>query len=286
MKVLVTGGAGFIGSHLCKRLLEDGHEVWCLDNFVTGDVNNVTKGVTLIVADVAGDYILPAVDWIFHLASPAAPGDINKFKGACLSSNIEGTKKLIKHVQECGGKLMYISTMKVYGTCHRVEEYITSKLTGETLCKDYKIARLASVYGPGMRVDDSRVIPVFITKMLKNEDISLWNGGLQQDSFCYIDDIIDGLISFMQKDITGVIEFGFDDPISIYQLALIIRSLTRSHSTVHTDEEVTVVDICHQLANIKQAYKDLSWYPCTAISTGLIKTIKYFEETLNVGKKE
>lgn len=285
MKALVTGGAGFLGSHLCTKLINEGHEVYCLDSFVTSSPKNLNKHVELIIDRVDGITDLPVVDWIFHLASPAAPGDINAFKGTCLAANISGTKRMIKHAESYNAKLMFVSTMKVYGQCHRVEEYITGKVAGEKLCAEHKIARLANVYGPNMRTDDSRVIPVFITKALKNEELSLWNGGQQLDSFCYVDDIIEGLMRFMLSDSTGVIEFGYDEAISIASLADKILRFTGSKSHLITTECITVVDICHQLADLTRAKKELDWFPETMLDAGLVKTIHYFKEILHVGKE-
>jgi nucleoside-diphosphate-sugar epimerase len=286
MRTLVTGGAGFLGSHLCDALILDGHEVWCLDNFVTSDISNIGDGVHLIIDSADGDAELPDVDWIFHLASPAAPVDINRFKGTCNSANIDGTHRMVNHARECGSELLYASTMKVYGQCGRVEEYITSKCYGEMLCQKDKIARLANVYGPRMRLTDSRVVPVFITRALREEPLSLWNGGQQFDSFCYYSEIIEGLIAFMKSDSMGVIEFGYNLPISIYELAKKIIQITNSRSELILDEQVQVVEVCHQLANLERAKTELGWLPNIGLTNGLIKTITYFEEKLNVGKKD
>lgn len=284
MNVLVTGGAGFLGSHLCDALVEGGHDVWCLDNFVTSDITNVTSHVHLIVDNVDGQADLPVVDWLFHLASPTAPEDIQKFYGTCMSANIDGTKRLINHVRECGGKLLFMSSMKVYGDCQRVQEYISSKRIGETMCTDHKIARLANAYGPRMREKDSRVIPTFITRALRDEPLSLWNGGRQLDSFCYVSDIIRGLIKFMESELTGVIELGSHIPTSIFELATEILHMTNSKSQLRYDEEVTVAQECHTLANLDRAMNELGWVPEVTLFNGLSKTIKYFEERANVGK--
>jgi len=284
MRALVTGGAGFLGSHLCDRLVEEGHKVWCLDNFVTSSPTNV-KDVELIIDKVDGSANLPEVDWIFHLASPAAPADINRFCGTCNDANIWGTMRMLTHAEETNAKLLFVSTMKVYGQCHRVEEYIASKVKGEILCEGHKIARLANTYGPRMRVDDSRVVPTFVTKALKGEDLSLWNGGTQLDSFCHVWDIITGLIDFMESDLSGVVEFGSPYPITIRKLARIILALTQSKSKLRYDEQITVVDECHKVPNLAIAYNDLDWEPIVSLTEGLWETIKYFEEIMHVGKE-
>lgn len=285
MRSLVTGGAGFLGSHLCDFLASKGHTVYALDNFVTADISNIPKNATLIVDDVDGNAPLPEVDWIFHLASPAAPADIQAYKGTCISANVDGTKRLINHINECGGQLMLISTMKVYGQCHRVEEYIQAKSLAESLCHEHKIARLANIYGPRMRINDSRVVPAFITRALENVPLSLWNGGEQHDSFCYVDDLMPGLVAYMESDIIKPVEFGYHKSTSIKELASLIIELTNSKSTLRFDEQVTVVDQCHQLANLRLAIEKLNWQAKTTLKEGLIKTIKNFKERMYVGKE-
>lgn len=286
MKVLVTGGAGFIGTHLCERLLKDGHKVWCLDNFVTGNIGNVIPGCKLIIDGADGKATLPPVDWIFHLASPTAPGAIQKFKGTCTTANIDGTMRMVIHANECKAKLLFFSTMKVHGNCSRVEEYIESKRAGERLCKTFKVARLANVFGPKMQPHDSRVIPTFITKALRNEPISLWNGGEQQDSFLFVDDFIEGVMRFMESSAEGVIEFGQCFPTSIKDLARVILYLTESTSQIIRNEQIPVVDICHQLADLTRANSELNWNPSTNLAEGLKKTINYFKERLHVAETD
>jgi len=284
MKVLVTGGAGFLGSHLCEYLIGQGHTVFALDNFVTAHLNNIPIGASLIVDDVDGNLPLPVVDWIFHLASPAAPYDIQTYKGTCLSANIDGSKRLINHINECGGQLMFISTMKVYGQCHRVEEYIQAKSRAEDICHNHKIARLANIYGPRMRLNDSRVVPTFIMHALNNIPLSLWNGGEQHDSFCYVSDLIQGLVAYMESDLIKPVEFGYHKSISIKELASLILELTGSSSELRYDEKITVVDQCHQLANLRLAMEKLNWQPRVTLREGLLKTIENFKERLYVGK--
>ena len=181
-----------------------------------------------------------------------------------------------------GAKLLFASSVKVLGDCPRVQPYIIGKREGEKLCLEngFKIARLGSVYGPNMRVDDSRVIPVFITKTLRNETISVWNGGRQLDSFCYVDDIVKGLAKFMDSEHSGVIELGNPVPTSIITLAEIILSINGSKSTVVTNENVLVVDECHKVPDISLARNYLRWQPETSLRVGITKTIEYYKEIM------
>jgi len=283
MKVLVTGGAGFLGSNLCKRLVADGHDVTCIDSFLTG--THKVDGVVYIGADIASLTDFPEADWIFHLASPAAPGDISALKGACAQANIDGTQNLVDFANKTKAKLLFTSTIKVYGYCPRVGEYITSKVTGELITRfHHKVARLANCYGPGMRVDDSRVIPTFITRALRGEELSLWNGGNQTDTFLYVDDAVEGLVRFMESGAKDVIEFGYPKEIKIVDLANLIISLTGSTSSLRFDERVHVEAACHRRARLDRANKELGWSPTTTMEQGLIKTINYFKESLDVGK--
>lgn len=282
MNILVAGGAGFIGSHLCARLLGDGHFVRCVDDLSTGDASNIGHlfdypGFRFSNSGVAncGWYDSDAV---FHLASPAAPGDINRLPVETLNSNVVGTAHLMRSVRT--SKFMFLSSMKVLGDCPRVAPYIHGKRYGEYLCLDSgaKVARLASVYGPRMRLDDSRVIPVFINKALAGEPLSVWNGGRQLDSFCYIDDMIEALVRFMDSDETGLIEFGHPEPVSIIDLARLIIELTGSDSEILTHENVLVVDECHKVPDLSVAKSKFGWSPQISLREGLEKTIRYVAE--------
>lgn len=195
---------------------------------------------------------------------------------------ITGTCKLLNLAERTGSKLLFVSSVKVCGECPRVTDYIFGKRMGEELCLNSgaKVARLASVYGPNMALDDSRVIPVFITKTLRKEPISLWNGGSQIDSFCYVDDIVRGLISFMDSRHIGVVEFGAPEGISIKQLSEKIMNQITSDIDVKTDEQILVVDECHKVVDITDAKKMLDWAPAISLDEGLSRTIEYFKSKL------
>lgn len=282
MNILVSGGAGFIGSHLCKRLLSDGHFVTCVDDLSTGDLSNIghlfnEPGFRFSNSGVASCGWHDA-DAVFHLASPAAPGDINRLPVETLNANVEGTAYLMRVTR--AAKFMFLSSMKVLGECPRVAPYIHGKRYGEYFCLETgaKVARLGSVYGPRMRLDDSRVIPVFIRKALAGEPLSVWNGGRQLDSFCYIDDMIEALVRFMDSDETGLVEFGHPEPVSIIDLARLIIELTDSDSEILTNENVLVVDECHKMPDLSAAKAKFGWSPQTSLKDGLEKTIKYVAE--------
>lgn len=290
MKCLVTGGAGFIGSHLCEALLTLGHEVMCVDNLLTGNIENLSKykgNMRILGKDVDKIQVQDINPWreldcIYHLASPTWPTAIREFPGVTLRSNIIGTERMLELANVYGSKVLFTSSVKIHGRCKRVEAYIEGKMTGEDLCllNNAKIARLANVYGPHMSLKDSRVVPVFITRALKGEPMSLWNGGNQKDSFLYITDLIRGLLDFMDSDHDGIVEFGFHTQISISELADEILQLTGSKSEKITTERVLVTEDCHKLADLKRASDLFLWWPRVSLRDGLMNTIADMAERL------
>jgi len=288
MNNLVTGGAGFMGSHLCRALIARGDNVLCVDNMVSGSFKNIenlawSKNFKLLECDVeAIDQILQQnqeIECIYHLASPTAPNDVNNNKEMTRRVNSIGTCKLINLASRIRAKMLFVSSVKIHGDCLRVTDYIYGKRLGEelALCAGSKVARLASVYGPNMSLTDSRVIPVFITKTLRKEPISLWNGGTQIDSFCYVDDIVKGLILFMESNEIGAIEFGAPEGISIKNLSEMIMKEITSDIIVKTDENVLVVDECHKVVDITKAKTLLGWEPKISLKDGIKQTINYFK---------
>jgi dTDP-glucose 4,6-dehydratase len=279
MKYLVCGGAGFLGSHLCDALLKRGDVVVAIDNLLTGSVDNIKHLLAetrfaLLVEDVM-TCDLPAADGIFHLASPAAPQKIMEYPEQTIDVNGRGTERLQEHAVYTGAKFLYVSSMKVHGNCGRVQAYIEAKRAGEDATWAGKIARLASVYGPRMALDDSRVIPQFIMRALKNEPLVLWNGGVQRDSFCYVDDIVDFLLKYMDSDSSETLEAGDPLGITIRELAGIIVSLTGSKSQFEY-RTVEVSQNCHAMPDIGLAMECLGWRPSTDLREGLAKTIEYY----------
>lgn len=283
---LITGGAGFLGSHLCHKLINNGHNVCCVDNLLTGSIDNIqdllpSKSFRFVEGGVAEALDLDFIhlDEIYHLASPAAPVDIQSHGLETRRVNTSGTKALLDLAEDYNSRFLFVSTVKVHGECARVDDYIKGKRQGEAICADYptaKVARLANCYGPKMALDDSRVIPTFITRLLLNRPISLWNGGGQTDSFCYVDDIIDGLIRFMASPHSGLIEFGAAEGTTIASLANLIAELI-GVQPVTTIDVVPVSDECHKVANLERAIDLLQWAPTISLIDGLAKTIKDFE---------
>lgn len=298
MNYIVTGGAGFIGSHLCDALIQKGDRVVCVDNRSTGQIENVERlmkherfvflnlNVSEMVASGNNQYhclmVGQKLDGIFHLASPTAPNDVQRLQDETIAVNDAATERLIRFAKANGAKFLFASSVKVHGDCPRVQPYIKGKRAGEKVCleNNVKVARLASVYGPRMRVDDSRVIPVFINKALRNETLSLWNGGAQLDSFCYVTDIVNALIRFMESEHYGVIEFGSPTAISIMELARVVLSQNGSTSGIMTSENILVVDECHKVPDISVAQNYLRWKPEISLQEGIAKTTEYYKEKM------
>jgi UDP-glucuronate decarboxylase len=286
MNILVTGGAGLIGSHLCRELLLRDHHIYCVDNLVTSSGKNIESLYSTTRFHFRKEDVEKTPDFrydqIYHLASPTAPVAINCNKEMTRRVNSSGTCKMLQLAERNSAKMLFVSSIKVHGECTRVSDYIWGKQVGEELCLNTraKIARLATTYGPGMAVDDSRVVPVFITKSLRGEPISLWNGGSQIDSFCYVSDIVEALLTFMASDEKGVIEFGAPLGISIAALAGIILSEIDNQADIKTDETVSVADACHKVVDISKAKSVLGWEPVVSLEEGLKKTINYFKGRL------
>jgi nucleoside-diphosphate-sugar epimerase len=282
VKYIVTGGAGFLGSNLCRGLLNNGDRVVCVDNLSTSTAENIEdlmneKNFMYLKCDVSDFDLAADVNGIFHLASPAAPGKIMEMPKQTYDANSAGTARMRAVAEAAEAKFLYVSSMKVYGDCGRVQSYIDGKRAGERLCGNGdKVARLGSVYGPRMAKDDSRVIPVFISRALKNEPITLWDGGLQEDSFCYVDDIVEFLIMFMESAHGGIVEAGESSPITILRLAELIVEMTRSISEFNVRTDIQISQDCHRMPNTEMATTLLGWYPKTAIRDGLARTIDYF----------
>jgi nucleoside-diphosphate-sugar epimerase len=282
MNYLVTGGAGFIGSHLCEALLARGDGVVCLDNLVTGRASNiehlgVDKRFRFVLESVFDESEFD-VDGIFHLASPTAPADSNKYEEETLKVNSEGTRKLMAMAARIGAKFLFASSVKVLGECSRVRAYIRGKRLGEqvTLGGGGKVARLASVYGPRMRQDDSRVIPTFIDRAMRDLPLVVWNDGAQMDSFCYVTDIVDGLIRFMDSEEKEVIELGYPSGLSILHLAHLVCNIVGGRSTIRTGEPIEVADSCHKVVDLVTARALLGWEPKVNLIDGLERTIKSY----------
>ena len=273
MKFIVTGGAGFLGSHLCVRLLLDGHKVVCLDNLLTGQNTLNADSYEFINWDITEEVLIKC-DGIFHFASPTAPGDFNKYPHETIEANSEGTYKLLCLATSLRVPFLFASSIRVQDNDDSV--YSISKRVGEifSLSFDAKIARMGNVYGPGMREDDSRVIPTFIRLLKEHKPITLFGDGEQEDSFCYVNDMVRGLCDFMYSNHSGVIEFG-GPIISIKQLAHIIAGVVNQIGEA-PNINYKSMDVDYQkraLPRLWHPKEKLNWEPTTSIEDGIRKTV-------------
>lgn len=305
-RVLITGGAGFIGSFLCRRLLDEGNFVVCVDNFFTGTIENV-KGLLkspnfkLIQHDII-DPLWEDADEVYNLASPASPIHYQFNAIKTIKTSVIGSINMLGLAKRCGAKILQASTSEVYGDpiIHPQDEsywgnvnpigkrscYDEGKRCAETLFFDYyrqnsvkiKIVRIFNTYGPNMSVDDGRVISNFIVQALKNEPITLYGDGSQTRSFQYIDDLIEGMIRMMATPdhITGPVNIGNPNEFTISELATLILKLTNSNSPI-VYKELPDDDPKQRCPDIRLAKELLGWKPQTMLEEGLVKTISYFK---------
>ena len=308
-QTLVTGGSGFLGSHLCERLLGQGAEIICLDNFFTGTRRNIEhllghKRFELIRHDVTFPIYLE-VDQIYNLACPASPIHYQRDPVQTTKTSVHGSINMLGLAKRVGAKILQASTSEVYGDPEvkphtedywgRVNPigvrscYDEGKRCAETLFFDYwrqhklniKVARIFNTYGPRMHPNDGRVVSNFIIQALLGRDITIFGDGLQTRSFCYVDDLIDALIRLMTSgdDIIGPINIGNPAEFSIRQLADIIIDLTGSRSrTVH--RRLPQDDPRERQPDISSAQNLLGWKPTISLKEGLLRTIQYFEDLL------
>ena len=315
-RVLVAGGAGFIGSHLCDRLIKGGYDVICLDNYFTGSKNNVRHLIgndcfELVRHDVTTPYIAE-VDQIFNLACPASPVNYQYNPIKTLKTSIYGAANMLGLAKRINAKILQASTSEVYGdpTIHpQVESYwgnvnpigIRScydegKRAAETLCMDYyrqhniqvKIIRIFNTYGPRMDINDGRVVSNFIVQALSGTDITIYGDGTQTRSFQYIDDLVEGMIRMMQTadDFTGPINIGNPGEFSMLELANKVIQLTGSKSKI-IFEPLPQDDPKQRQPDISLAFEKLDgWQPAVSLEDGLRKTIAYFDDLLKKDKNK
>lgn len=305
-KILITGGAGFIGSHLCERLLKDGNEVICLDNYFTGSKSNVyhllsNPNFELIRHDVTQPYYIE-VDEIYNLACPASPIHYQHDPIQTIKTSFLGAYNMLGLAKRLNIKILQSSTSEVYGDpiVHpQIESYWGNvnpignrsnydegKRAAETLFMDYhrqhnikiKIIRIFNTYGPKMQPNDGRVVSNFIMQAINNKDITIYGTGNQTRSFQYVDDLIEGMIRVMNTDdsFTGPVNIGNPNEFTIMELAEKIIKLTGSKSKIKY-EALPSDDPTQRQPNIELAKKIINWEPKIQLEDGLIKTIEYFK---------
>ncbi|MCF0224639.1 MAG: SDR family oxidoreductase [Fibrobacter sp.] len=306
MRCLVTGGAGFLGSHLCERLLNDGHEVICLDNYFTGRMVNVAhlrdnRSFELIRHDVT-EPILLEVDRIFNLACPASPVHYQFNPVKTIKTSVMGAINMLGMAKRVHARILQASTSEVYGdpAVHPQTEdywgnvnpigirscYDEGKRVAETLFMDYhrqnnvdiRIVRIFNTYGPRMLPNDGRVVSNFIVQALLGKDITIYGDGSQTRSFCYVDDLIEGFVRMMNQDkIIGPVNIGNPGEFTMLELAHEVLELTGSKSKI-VFEPLPGDDPKMRRPNIDLARSALDWEPKISLRQGLEKTICYFEE--------
>lgn len=305
MKCLVTGGGGFLGSHLCERLLSMGHEVICLDNFFTGSKSNISNMISnpnfeFIRHDVTFPIYLE-VDWIFNLACPASPIHYQYDPVQTIKTSVHGAINVLGLAKRTGARILQASTSEVYGDpeVHPQSEtywgkvnpigiracYDEGKRCAETLFFDYhrqykldiRVIRIFNTYGPRMHPQDGRVVSNFITQALAGRDITVFGDGLQTRSFCFVDDLIEGMLRFMSREdgFPGPLNLGNPIEFTVLQLANKIIELTQSKSKV-VHKPLPSDDPKQRKPDISLAQEILSWTPEVELEDGLVRTIEYF----------
>jgi dTDP-glucose 4,6-dehydratase len=302
---VITGGAGFLGSHLCERLLRDGYEVLCLDNFLTGTPNNVehllgNDRFRLLKVDVTDwIHISGPVDAVLHFASPASPADYLQLPIQTLKVGSVGTFHAVGLAQEKGARFLLASTSEVYGDpqVHPQPEtywghvnpvgprgvYDEAKRFAEAMTVAYRdhrevdaaIVRIFNTFGPRMRPDDGRAIPTFISQALRGEPLTVAGDGSQTRSVCYVDDLVEGIVRLLQSDLPGPVNIGNPHEFSVRGLAELIRDLAGSSSSI---EFVALPqdDPLVRRPDITVATRDLGWTPQVDVEDGLRRTIDWF----------
>jgi len=306
-RTLITGGAGFLGSHLCERFLDEGHEVVCMDNLVTGNPDNVAHLIgnerfEFVHHDVTNFvYVAGALDYILHFASPASPIDYLKLPIQTLKVGALGTHNCLGLAKAKGARILIASTSEVYGDPlehPQTEEYWgnvnpvgsrgvydEAKRFAEAITMAYhryhsvetRIVRIFNTYGPRMRLDDGRALPAFMGQALRGEPITVFGDGSQTRSFQYVDDLVEGIYRLLMSDEVEPVNIGNPDEISIREFAEEVVALTGSTSTI-TFEPLPADDPKVRQPDITKARNVLGWEPAVSRSEGLKRTLQYFRE--------
>lgn len=312
-RVVITGGAGFIGSHLCDRFIAEGDEVICLDNLITGSLDNIAHlfghpKFKFIKYDVTEFLYVPGdIHYILHFASPASPIDYIKYPIQTLKVGALGTHKALGLAKAKGARFLLASTSEVYGDplVHPQSEeywgnvnpigvrgvYDEAKRFAEAMTMAYhryhkvdtRIIRIFNTYGPRMRIDDGRAIPAFMTQALRNENITVFGDGSQTRSICYIDDLVEGIFRALMSDYVYPINLGNPDEVTILELALEIKKLANSQSRI-VFMPLPPDDPKVRRPDITKAKEILGWEPKVPRSEGLRKTLEYFKQKIKEAK--
>ena len=308
-RILVTGGAGFIGSHLCSRLVKEGNDVICTDNLFTGSKSNIeglldNHHFEFLRHDVTKE-LLVEVDQIYNLACPASPVHYQYNPVKTMKTSILGAINMLGLAKRVKARILQASTSEVYGNpaVHPQPEeywgtvnpvgirscYDEGKRSAETLFFDYhrqngveiKVIRIFNTYGPNMNVNDGRVVSNFIVQALKGEDITIYGDGTQTRSFCYVDDLVEGMVRMMnsREGFTGPVNLGNPGEFTVLELARKVISLTGSQSKI-VHQPLPQDDPTQRKPVIDLARKELDWNPSVSLDVGLKKTITYFEKII------
>lgn len=311
MRALITGGAGFLGSHLCDRLLQDGLEVICLDNLLTGSTDNIAHlaghpKFRFIHYDVTNYiFIEGPLDYVLHFASPASPADYLQYPIQTLKVGALGTHKVLGLAKEKKARFLLASTSEVYGDplVHPQPEtywgnvnptgprgvYDEAKRFAEAMTMAYHryhglntcIARIFNTYGPRMRLQDGRVVPNFIQQALRGEDLTVFGDGSQTRSFCYIDDMVEGLIRLLFSKENDPVNLGNPDEFSVMDLANLVLEITGSKSKI-VYQPLPIDDPKVRQPDISKARQVLGWNPKVSLREGIEKTIPYFKGKMSL----
>lgn len=312
MRAVVTGGAGFLGSHLCEALLQRSYSVITLDNLITGDRKNVKnldklEGFEFAERDICdGIDVEGDVDMVFHLASPASPSDYLRYPIETLRAGTLGTLKCLEFAEEKGCSVLLASTSEVYGDPlehPQTEEYWgnvnpigvrsvydEAKRASESIVMAYhrergvrvRIARIFNTYGPRMKYDDGRVVPNFIVQALLGKNLTVFGDGTQTRSFCFVSDLIEGLLKLAEADAEGPVNLGNPEEVKIIDFARLVLEMVESESKI-SFEKLRVDDPRSRRPDISKAKKLLGWSPQVDLRTGLRETIEWFSKKLPSG---
>lgn len=310
MRVLVAGGAGFLGSHLCESLLSKGHTVLCLDNFYTGSKANITNLMENHRFEfLEHDVTVPLhkeVDFIFNLACPASPIHYQRNPVQTILTNVNGVINLLELARHSSARIFQASTSEVYGDPQVTPQtesywghvnpigvrscYDEGKRCAETIFFDYrrqygvdiKVARIFNTYGPRMATNDGRVVSNFIVQALRGDHLTVYGDGQQTRSFCYVDDLIDGVQKLMWSDqsITGPVNLGNPQELSMLELAELIIELTGTKKSRIIFDKLPSDDPQQRRPDIELARRSLDWTPKTSVKEGILRTIEYFRTIL------